>query len=57
MLFDLTTSPCGIDFDAANIYGISAFLLPGVPGKCSPKAAAKVIADEIEIILKGNDIL
>lgn len=57
MLFDLATSPCGIDFEAAKRLGINAYLLSGVPGKCSPSAAAKVIADEIEAIIKGNDLL
>lgn len=57
MLFDLATSPCGIDFDAAKELNLSAFLLPGLPGKYSPAAAARAIADEIEIILKGNDII
>ena len=57
IIFDLATKPCGIDFDAAEKLNISAYLLPGVPGKCSPYAAARVIADEIETILKGNDII
>ena len=57
VMLDLATKPCGIDFDAAEKLNISAYLLPGVPGKCSPYAAARVIADEIETILKGNDII
>ena len=57
VMLDLATKPCGIDFDAAERLNISAYLLPGVPGKCSPYAAARVIADEIETILKGNDII
>ena len=57
MLFDLATSPCGIDFEAAKRLGLNAYLLSGVPGKCSPSAAAKVIADEIEAIIKWNDLL
>lgn len=57
VMFDLATSPCGIDFGAAERLKIAAYLLSGVPGKCSPKAAAKVIADEIETILKGIDIV
>ena len=57
VMLDLATNPCGIDFDAAEKLNISAYLLPGVPGKCSPYAAARVIADEIKTILKGNDII
>lgn len=57
VMFDLATKPCGIDFDAAERLNIKAYLLPGVPGKCSPYAAARVIADEIDTILKGIDII
>lgn len=56
VMLDLATKPCGIDFAAAERLKIKAYLLPGVPGKCSPYAAARVIADEIETILKGIDI-
>ncbi|MGN0115507.1 MAG: dipicolinate synthase subunit DpsA [Acutalibacteraceae bacterium] len=57
VMLDLATNPCGIDFSAAERLNIKAYLLAGVPGKCSPYAAAKVIADEIETILKGIDRL
>ena len=46
-----------VDFEAAKRLNIAAYSLPGVPGKCSPIAAARVIADEIETILKGIDIV
>lgn len=57
IMFDLATKPCGIDFEAAKRLNIAAYSLPGVPGKCSPIAAARVIADEIETILKGIDLV
>lgn len=44
-MIDLASSPGGIDFDAAKKLGISAKLLPGIPGKYAPLSAGKILAD------------
>ncbi len=50
---DLATNS-GIDLASADEYGINAGIYSGLPGKHSPKKAAKYIADEIINYLKGG---
>ena len=40
-IFDLASAPGGTDFDAAEEQGISAWLLPGLPGRYAPEASAE----------------
>lgn len=42
-IFDLASAPGGTDFEAAEEMGISAWLLPGLPGRYAPKASAEEI--------------
>lgn len=46
LVIDLATN-AGTDFVSASKYKIKAILCPGLPGKYSPKTAAKYIAEEI----------
>ncbi|MBO5745827.1 MAG: hypothetical protein J6Q76_02325 [Clostridia bacterium] len=50
---DLATNS-GIDMASAKEYEINAGIYSGLPGKHSPKKAAKYIADEIIYYLKGG---
>ena len=43
-MIDLASAPGGIDFEAASRMGISAVLLPGIPGKYAPISAGNIIA-------------
>ncbi len=55
-IYDLASSPGGIDFEAAREKGIIAELLPGLPGKIAPDFAGKVIADNIEKLIASATI-
>lgn len=52
MIFDIATSPGGVDFNAAERLGIEAAIYPSLPGKYSPKSSAEILADFI--IEKSN---
>ena len=45
VLIDLASKPGGIDFEAAAYYGLSPIHALSLPGKSSPKSAAKFIED------------
>lgn len=55
IVFDLATN-AGTDFKAAEYYGINAKLCGGLPGKFSPKTAARYIADEIFTKLNTEEL-
>lgn len=42
-IFDLASAPGGTDFEAAEEQGVSAWLLPGLPGRYAPLSAAEEI--------------
>ena len=42
-VFDLASAPGGTDFEAAEELGISAWLLPGLPGRYAPASSAEEI--------------
>lgn len=42
-IFDLASAPGGTDFEAAEELGISAWLLPGLPGRYAPASSAEEI--------------
>ncbi|MBQ4092555.1 MAG: hypothetical protein IJC82_04520 [Firmicutes bacterium] len=58
-IIDLASIPGGVDFEAASRMGLSAELLPGVPGKYAPITAGKILASYYEYNLRylnGGDL-
>lgn len=53
LLIDLSTKGC-IDFSLAESEGVSAYKLPGIPGKIAPVTSGKILADTINTIIKSN---
>ena len=53
-VIDLASVQGGVDYEAARRMGISAVLLPGIPGKYAPVTAGKILADYYEN--KLNDL-
>lgn len=45
---DIASAPGGVDFEAANTFGIKADLLPALPGIIAPKTAAFYLAQFIK---------
>lgn len=54
LLLDLASMPGGIDFDAADRYGIKHLHALSLPGKYSPKTSGKIISDIILKITGGS---
>ena len=52
IIIDLASAPGGTDFEAATQYSVKAELLPGIPGKYSPLAAADIIKETIFRLLR-----
>lgn len=50
-ILDLASLPGGVDLDAARYYGINTISARGLPGKCSPLSAGKIICDCINNII------
>lgn len=42
-IFDIASAPGGVEFEEAEELGISAWLLPGLPGKYAPASSAEAI--------------
>ena len=51
LIIDLSSLPGGVDFEAADNFGISALRALSLPGKCSPKTAGGIIKDTVINIL------
>ncbi len=47
-IIDIASSPGGVDFQAAQEFGINAVLCPGLPGKYAPASSAEAIRKVIE---------
>lgn len=47
MIFDIASSPGGVDYKKAKELGIAANILTGIPGKYAPKSSATALADFI----------
>lgn len=52
-VIDLASAPGGFSSDAEK-YGVSPIIAPGLPGKCAPISAGKIMAKAISDILKGE---
>lgn len=44
LILDLASAPGGTDFDAAAAFGLTALLLPGLPGQTAPRTAGRILA-------------
>ncbi len=51
LIFDLASSPGGTDFQAAAGLGITALLLPGLPGRVAPKSSGRFLAEVYQTII------
>lgn len=47
LILDLASAPGGVDYEAAKEMGISARLLPGLPGRYAPASSAEILAEKI----------
>ena len=59
LVIDLASSPGGVDFTQAKKLGINVIWALSLPGKCSPKSAALIIASVVLEQLKiydGNEV-
>lgn len=56
-MFDLASAPGGIDFEAAEELGASAWLLPGLPGRYAPASSAEALVDFILNERNGGEFL
>lgn len=54
VICDIASKPGGVDFETAKNLNITALLLPGLPGKYSPKSSASFMA---AFVLKKNSAL
>lgn len=53
IVVDLASKPGGTDFQAAQSFGIRAFLASGLPGKVAPDSAGKILAENYPLLLDG----
>ncbi len=54
LILDIASHPGGVDFKAAEKMDLKARLLPGLPGKIAPRAAAINLARVYSRIIKAN---
>ncbi len=54
LIIDLASSPGGVDFAEVKRLGLTAIWALSLPGKCSPKSAAKIICDAVIKHLEGE---
>ncbi len=47
LVIEVASAPCGVDFEAAEKYGIRVLRVPGLPGRISPQSAGEAIAETI----------
>ena len=53
VLIDLASFPGGVDVHFAKHLGINLITARGIPAKCSPESAGKVVAETVDIMVKG----
>lgn len=54
VILDLASSPGGVDFQAAARLGLTAILLPGLPGRVAPKSSGRYLAEVYRRIIACN---
>ncbi len=47
LIIEIASAPYGVDFEAAERYGIKVLRVPGLPGRISPQSAGEAIAKTI----------
>ncbi len=47
VIVDIATAPGGVDFAAAEALDRTAVLLPGIPGRCFPLTAGRIVAETV----------
>jgi len=52
LILDLASAPGGVDMEAAGRLGLRAMAAPGLPGKCAPASAGRLILETIYNILE-----
>lgn len=57
LILDLVSSPGGTDFETARRLGITALLLPGLPGKVAPQTAGEFLARVVPRLLAEQLVL
>jgi len=55
LIIDLASTPGGVDFRAAQLYGITARHELGLPGLVAPRTAAKYILDTVLAVLESEN--
>ncbi len=53
-ILDLASPPGGVDFYAAEKFGIKAVLAPGLPGKVAPKTAGQILAKTVPSLIEQS---
>lgn len=54
-IIDIASAPGGLNYESAISQKLNAHLYLGIPGKVAPKASAKILADEMIPIIKGEN--
>lgn len=54
MLIDLSSNGC-LDFGTVKGTGVRAYKLPGLPGKCAPQTAGKILARTLYTFIDTNE--
>lgn len=54
LLVDLSSSPYGVDLNAAQMLGLAAWREPGLPGRYCPESAGRALLDAIREARKGE---
>ena len=57
LIIDLASYPGGVDFNAAEKLGFTAFMASALPGQYSPMTAGEIIADTVLTILREEKCL
>ena len=54
LLVELASAPYGFSLDAARAHGLRTLLLPGIPGRYAPQAAADALYTALRRMLEGG---
>lgn len=55
-VIEIASAPYGVDFDAAQEFGVRVQIAPSLPGKVAPKTAGVILADTVlNILREGNE--
>lgn len=57
LIIDLASKPGGVDFSAANEYGLRTIWALGLPGKELPKSAGRAVARTVLNILEDKEVI